>query len=70
MNDKWWYILIALAITFCVSIPSVKNGFVNWDDDQMFYENPLIADLRTKSIKRFLQLNNGNYNPLPILTFF
>jgi len=33
MNDKWWYILIALAITFLCFYSSVKNGFVNWDDD-------------------------------------
>lgn len=70
MNDKWWFVLIALAITFLCFYSSVKNGFVNWDDDRNVYENPLIADLSSKSIKAiFTTPIIGNYNPLPILTF-
>lgn len=61
------YILILLAFTFLVFSPSLKNDFVNWDDDRNVYENPLVQNPDIKAI--FSQVVIGTYNPLNILTF-
>ena len=61
------YILILLGFTFLIFSPSLKNEFVNWDDDRNVFENPMVLDLNLKAI--FSQVVIGNYNPLSILSF-
>lgn len=63
-------LFIALAITFLLFLPSLKNAFVNWDDDVNVLENTNIMALDKAHIKAiFTEDVIGNYNPLPILTF-
>jgi len=63
-------LLGVLLITFVVFLPSLKNEFVNWDDDVNLMENKNIGVLDMKSVKKiFTDDVIGNYNPLPILTF-
>lgn len=62
--------LLALAITFIAFLPSLSNGFVNWDDNLNIYENKAIETLDFAHVKAiFTNTVIGGYNPLAILTF-
>ena len=67
---------VILLISFIVYLPSLQNGFVNWDDGGIIYKNPNITnvvDWETffTSVKNILSSHdaNGNYNPLPLISF-
>ena len=66
-------LLIALAVTLVVFIPSLSNDFVNWDDDVNIIENVNLEVFNWESIKNIFHLVKGhvigNYNPLTIFTF-
>jgi len=63
-------LLIILGITALVYSQSLKNEFVNWDDDVNLLENKTIEKLDQEHIKKiFTSHVIGNYNPLPIFTF-
>lgn len=68
------YALISLAITAACYIPSLSNKFVNWDDPPNFLENPNLEVLNAESLKNIFSIEKGavigNYNPLPIFTFY
>jgi len=55
-----------LAVTFVVYLPSLGNGFINWDDNYYVTENPVMAqpnlhDLLTVPI-------GGNHHPLTMIS--
>ncbi|HEY2924610.1 MAG TPA: tetratricopeptide repeat protein [Candidatus Eisenbacteria bacterium] len=51
-----------LALTFVSYIPSLSNGFINWDDNFYVTENPLMA---RPTLGALLTTNlGGNYHPL------
>jgi tetratricopeptide (TPR) repeat protein len=64
-----------LIVSFIVYLPSLQNGFVNWDDGANIYENPNIINIsdwesffeNTKGI--FTTQIIGGYTPLVILSF-
>ena len=66
---------VVLIVTFLAYLPSLQNGFVNWDDQINIYENPQIINIsdwesffeNAKGI--FTTHVMGNYNPLSILSF-
>jgi protein O-mannosyl-transferase len=68
-----------LLLTFLTFLPSLKNGFVNWDDPDNLYENKNLevfrspADLKIANFKPIFKYETGrvlgNFNPLPIATF-
>jgi tetratricopeptide (TPR) repeat protein len=70
--------LLVLLITAACYLPSIRNGFVNWDDPKNITENENLL-LVGKGQPWGLTISNifdlekgnviGNYNPLPILTF-
>ncbi len=75
-----WFMLgmIALAITAACYLPSLRNGFVNWDDPKNIYENENLEGVGNgqswgTTITNIFDLEKGNvignYNPLPIFTF-
>jgi tetratricopeptide (TPR) repeat protein len=67
---KDYWIWIVLLITFIAFLPSLQNGFVNWDDDVNVLQNKDILALDLPHLKAiFTHDVIGNYNPLPILTF-
>src|SRR5712692_4798610 len=37
---EWALALIPAALTLCVFLPLLGNGFVNWDDQANFLDNP------------------------------
>lgn len=57
------------CITFSVYLPSLQNGFVNWDDNQYVYENPNIRSLDFKLIKWSLTAAVGGlWHPVTVLS--
>jgi len=68
--ESWWLIWAILLVCFLLFSPSLKNDFVNWDDDRNVYENTLIVNQKTiQHQKIFTTPVIGNYNPLSIWTF-
>lgn len=66
-------LILVLLISFLVFLNVLDNGFVNWDDDKNFYENPLVVNFGVEGY--FQSLSDifttsiiGNYNPLSILS--
>jgi len=58
------------AFTFLVFLPSLLNGFVEWDDYINLFENPLYRGLRWKQIRwMFTAALMGHYIPVTWLTF-
>lgn len=41
----WAFAVLSAIITFLVYLPSLKSGFVNWDDPGYVYNNPYIRSL-------------------------
>ena len=66
----WWMALGAvLFATFIVFIPSLQNGFVNYDDTVYVYENRHIQSLSWENIHRMCtQPMAHNYHPLTMLS--
>jgi hypothetical protein len=68
-------LLAILSITFGVYLPSLQNGFVNWDDGFYIYANPLITDISNWksffiSVKEiFATPVNEGYTPITVLSF-
>jgi len=69
---KW--ALLAMAITAACYLPSLSNDLVNWDDDPNITENPNLERIDRESLFNIFDLDKGNvignYNPLPIFTFY
>lgn len=60
--------LVALA-TFAVYLPALGNGFVNWDDDRNFLENPFFRGLGPDHLEwAFSTFLLGHYHPLTWLS--
>src|SRR3989337_3947344 len=59
--------LIAAVVAFCVYIPSLGNGFVNWDDSEYIYGNPYIKGFDLKWA--FTAVIGSTWIPLTLLSF-
>jgi len=66
-----WTIPMALALlTFLVFLPSLWNGFVQWDDQVNLYNNPDYRGLTWPQIRwMFSNVTMGHWIPLTWLTF-
>jgi Flp pilus assembly protein TadD len=61
--------LIAL-ITFAAFLPTLQNGFVNWDDDSHLLENPHYRGLGSEQLRwMFTTCLNGSCMPLNWVTY-
>lgn len=61
----FWVIPI---ITFLVYLPLVNQGFVNYDDDWMIYENKFVTDFTWDNIKAlFSTFYYGQYSPVSMV---
>ncbi len=65
------FIALLLLATFIALSPSLSAGFVDWEDPANLLENEQLKEpLSWSGIGQiFTSGVNGNYNPLPILTF-
>ncbi|MCB9195703.1 MAG: tetratricopeptide repeat protein [Flavobacteriales bacterium] len=60
---------LIIAVTFLCYIRMLDAGFVNFDDDKMVYQNPLITSLSIDNItKYFSEPTVGIYQPLTMLS--
>lgn len=56
------WLFAILAVTFVVYLPSLGNGFLNWDDNFYVTDNPIVAH---PTLRGLLTENlGGNYHPL------
>jgi len=60
-------IFIILAFTFIAYIPSLKAGFVNWDDADYVSNNPILKNISNLEML-FTRPIQGNYHPLTVLS--
>src|SRR5262245_12944205 len=57
--------VIVGLITLAVFLPSLRNGFVNWDDDENFLKNTNYRGLASDNIRwMFTTFHYGPYQPL------
>ncbi len=72
-NTKKIILILSFIITLTVSIaflPSLNNGFVDWDDNAYLTENPDVFGLSVENIKRiFAKSYNASYVPLTLISF-
>jgi tetratricopeptide (TPR) repeat protein len=62
--------ILILIITFIAFTPSLKNGFVNWDDEPYVTENPLIRQFSGPNIVRvFSTFFLCTYLPVTMLSY-
>ncbi|MEE8574733.1 MAG: hypothetical protein V3T30_04900, partial [Thermodesulfobacteriota bacterium] len=63
------YVLLAAVVTFIVYLPTLQNGFVNWDDQGYVYNNPNIRILDIDFFRWALSTPVlGNWHPLTMLS--
>jgi len=64
----WGCAAIIAVITFFVLSPSLKNGFVNWDDFDYVTANSMVMNKTVPLIKILKTPVSGNYHPITILS--
>ncbi|MEQ1744730.1 MAG: tetratricopeptide repeat protein [Saprospiraceae bacterium] len=66
--------LVAMAISGACYLPTLSHKLVNWDDDPNITENPNLVHIDGQSLRNIFDIEKGevigNYNPLPIFTFY
>ncbi len=65
-KKRRWAILSLLLCTFLVYLPSLQNGFVNWDDNTYVYENKALINMDID--KMVTDPMADNYHPLTMLS--
>ncbi len=65
-KERKWAIGILLLLTFLVYIPSLQNGFVNWDDNTYVYENEALINMDIAAMATEPMAHN--YHPLTMLS--
>lgn len=65
-NNKQYWILLPVLLTFILYLPSLQNDFVpNWDDGGYVLEYEPIQHINTENLKEiFTSFYKGNYHPL------
>jgi protein O-mannosyl-transferase len=68
---RTWLIAVPLALVVIAAfIPAADNGFVDWDDDQNFLDNPFYRGLGAPEIKwAWTTFRLGVYQPLAWMLF-
>jgi tetratricopeptide (TPR) repeat protein len=70
-KNKWVWLFAILLITYIAYLPSLKNGFTNWDDNVYVPENVFIKSLKADNVKQIFNPDNHvslNYHPVTILS--
>ena len=71
MLQKKHILLICILATIIVFLPSLFNGWVNWDDPDFVYNNPLIKDVSFQGIRNIFKTNHtiGAFIPVILLSW-
>jgi len=71
--SKWIYFLfigLAIILTYIAFAPSLKNGFVSWDDEGYLFENSYIINYGWNATKAiFSHIIMANYHPITIFVY-
>ena len=69
-DARFFVAIIVSFITFLLYVPSLQNGFVNWDDDLYVYDNPGIRKLDLQFLfQAFSEFHaSGNWHPLTLIS--
>ena len=68
-GSTWMFLIPVLAVTFILFIPTLRNGFTNWDDVIYVTQNALLKDLSMEGLKNIFSTPVvSNYHPLTILS--
>jgi hypothetical protein len=64
-------LLFVAAVVFIAFLPSLRNGFVNYDDDRYVYRNPLIRDFSPRGAGRIFAATDFTvlYTPMVFLSY-
>jgi tetratricopeptide (TPR) repeat protein len=66
----WLWALLLSVVTVVTYLPSLNNGFTNWDDPAYVVANTSVRDLSVAGVKRiFSGFQIGNYHPLTVLSY-
>ena len=72
VNNRSYFsllMMLVLTITALAFSNSLKNGFINWDDDKLILENPYINNISNISASDFFSLKIlQEYDPLTVIT--
>jgi len=70
---RWYNVLVPCLVFFLTVLaflPSLRNGFVDWDDDANFIDNPFYRGLSWENLRwMFSTVYLSNYRPLTWMTF-
>ncbi len=70
MKNRKLLVFILLLVTFLAFIPSLYNGFTNWDDPDHIINNQFIREFSfANTVKIFTEKCTENYLPLTILSY-
>ena len=70
MKSKYLYIFGIIALSFLLYLPSLNNGFTNYDDDIGIITNAAIRDFSFMGIKNtFSTFTLGMYMPMTMLCY-
>ncbi len=62
---RWWIPCVIAAATLAAFLPALQNGFVDWDDDANFLNNPNYRGLGWRQLSwMFTTFHKGHYQPL------
>src|ERR1051325_8616141 len=68
-GNTWLIPLAVAALTFVAFLPVLRNGFVTWDDDRNFLDNPYYRGLGWTQLKwMWTTFHMGHYVPLSWMT--
>src|SRR3712207_3552252 len=66
---SWVAPLVVAAATFLAFVPALGNGFVSWDDDANFVDNPYYRGLGPAQLRwMWTTFHLGHYVPLSWMT--
>lgn len=65
----WIAATLVALVTFAVYLPALQNGFVNWDDNILVYENPYIRSINFKLLGWDITALTEMWVPLTMLSF-
>src|SRR6185503_628584 len=72
VDRGWIRLAVPLAVaafTFIAFLPTLRNGFVSWDDDKNFVENPHFRGLGLDPLRwMWTTFHMGHYVPLSWMT--
>lgn len=69
LSGVYLLLLACIAVTLICYLPSLTNGWTNWDDEGYVLDNNLTKSLSFATLPQFFStFQMGNYHPLPMLS--